>query len=127
MGFHERQIPDSPLIRLGEPEGLGLFYLSCLMQSGENIFMTSEQTSRRPKGNLVKELDAAIAILTRIRVLAVADTGVAAKAQKQVPSARPAKRLLSADAREAIANAQRKRWAKVRRQMKQAERAARSK
>jgi hypothetical protein len=97
------------------------------MQSGENIFMTREQTSRKPKGNLVQEIDAAIASLTRIRALAVADIGGAAKAQKQVPSARPAKRLLSADAREAIANAQRKRWAKVRRQKKQAERAARSK
>jgi hypothetical protein len=97
------------------------------MQSGENIFMTREQTSRKPKGNLVQEIDAAIASLTRIRALAVADIGGAAQAQKQVPSARPAKRLLSADAREAIANAQRKRWAKVRRQKKQAERAARSK
>lgn len=89
--------------------------------------MTREQTSRKPKANLVKEIDAAIATLTRIRVLAVASTGVAAKAQKQVSSVRPAKRLLSADAREAIANAQRKRWAKVRRQKKQAERATRSK
>jgi hypothetical protein len=97
------------------------------MQSGEDIFMTREQTLRKPKGNLVKEIDAAIAILTRIRGLAVADTDVAAKARVQVPSARPAKRLLSADAREAIANAQRKRWAKVRRQKKQSERAARSK
>jgi hypothetical protein len=94
------------------------------MQSGERIFMSREQTGRKPKGNLVKEIDAAIAILTRIRALTVADTNVAAKAGKQVPSAQPAKRLLSADAREAIANAQRKRWAKVRRQKKQAARAA---
>jgi hypothetical protein len=86
--------------------------------------MSREQTGRKPKGNLVKELDAAIAILTRIRGLAVADTDVAAKASKQLPSAQPAKRLLSPDAREAIANAQRKRWAKVRRLKKQAARAA---
>ena len=86
--------------------------------------MSREQTGRKPKGNLVKEIDAAIAILTRIRALTVADTNVAAKARKQVPSTQPAKRLLSADAREAIANAQRKRWAKVRRQKKQAARAA---
>jgi len=86
--------------------------------------MSREQTGRKPKGNLVKEIDAAIAILTRIRGLAVADTNVAVKASKQIPSAQPAKRLLSADAREAIASAQRKRWAKVRRLKKQAARAA---
>lgn len=87
--------------------------------------MAKKQTSSKPKGNLVKELDAAIALLTRVRALAVAGETAEAtsKAAKTIVSKKPAKRVLSTSAREAIAAAQKKRWAKVRRQKKQAERA----
>jgi hypothetical protein len=85
--------------------------------------MNKKQIIRKAKGNLVKEIDAAIALLTRARALAATD-GASPKAAKQVPAEKKTKRVLSADAREAIATAQRKRWAKVRRQKKQAERAA---
>ncbi len=89
--------------------------------------MAKVQIGRKPKGNLVKELDAAIALLTRVRALAASSTvsdGTAPKVVKQISAAKQPKRVLSSDAREAIATAQRKRWAKVRRQKKQAERAA---
>ncbi len=85
---------------------------------------------RKPKGNLVKEIDAAITLLTRVRALAASTTtpnGTSKKAEKHVSGEKPTKRVLSASAREAIAVAQRKRWAKVKRQKKQAERAAHSK
>ncbi len=89
--------------------------------------MVKKQTGRKPKGNLVKEIDAAIALLTRVRILAASaavSDGTTRQNAKQIPAAKLAKRTLSADAREAIATAQRKRWAKVRRQKKKAERAA---
>jgi hypothetical protein len=89
--------------------------------------MAKKQTSSKSKGNLVKELDAAIALLTRVRALAVAEATTDptnSKATKTTASKKPAKRVLSTSAREAIATAQKKRWAKVRRQKKQAERAA---
>ncbi len=89
--------------------------------------MIKKQTGRKPKGNLVKEIDAAIALLTRVRALAASaavSDGTTRQAAKQIPAVKQPKRTLSADAREAIATAQRKRWAKVRRQKKKAERAA---
>jgi hypothetical protein len=89
--------------------------------------MIKKQTGRKPKGNLVKEIDAAIALLTRVRALAAAASasdGVIPQTAKRVPAGKQPKRTLSLDAREAIATAQRKRWAKVRRQKKKAERAA---
>jgi len=89
--------------------------------------MVKKQTGRKPKGNLLKEIDAAITLLTRVRVLAasaVVSDGTGRQAAKQIPTGKQSKRTLSADAREAIAAAQRKRWAKVRRQKKKAERAA---
>ncbi len=89
--------------------------------------MSKEQIGRKPKGNLVKEIDAAIDLLTRARSLAlssVVSDGTSPKAAKQVSAEKQPKRVLSADAREAIATAQRKRWAKVRRQKKQAARTA---
>ena len=89
--------------------------------------MAEKQTGPKPKGNLVKELDAAIVLLTRVRALAVAgETKETAspKATKTIASKKIVKRELSTSAREAIAAAQKKRWAKVRRQKKQAERAA---
>jgi len=94
---------------------------------GDNRTMAKKMTGRRPKGNLVEEIDAAIALLARIHALAVS-TGVSVetnrRAAKQTSAGKQPKRVLSADAREAIATAQRKRWAKVRRQKKKAERAA---
>ena len=89
--------------------------------------MAKKTIGRRPEGNLVKELDAAIALLTRVRALAAstaASDGTSRQAAKQAPAGKQPKRVLSADAREAIATAQKKRWAKIRRQKKKAERAA---
>lgn len=89
--------------------------------------MVKKQIRRNPKGNLVKEIDAAIILLTRVRALAAsasASDGTSRQTVKQAPVSKQPKRTLSADAREAIATAQRKRWAKVRRQKKKAERAA---
>jgi hypothetical protein len=84
--------------------------------------MVKKQTSSKPKGNLVMELDAAIALLTRVRALAVAEATTDPTSSKAAKTT--AKRVLSTSAREAIAAAQKRRWAKVRRQKKQAERAA---
>ena len=89
--------------------------------------MSKLQIGRKPKTNLVKELDAAIALLSRVRALAVSTTAsgtLDTKAVKQISAKKQPKRTLSADAREAISAAQRKRWAKVKRQKKKAERAA---
>ena len=89
--------------------------------------MANAKNGRKPKGNLVKEIDAAIALLTRARALAVSNAaidGVGAKPAKQISADKQPKRVLSSTAREAIAAAQRKRWAKIRRQKKQAGRAA---
>jgi hypothetical protein len=94
---------------------------------GDNRTMVKKQIGRNPKGNLVKEIDAAIVLLTRVRALAVsasASDGASRHTAKQVPAGKQPKRTLSADAREAIATAQKKRWANVRRQKKKAERAA---
>ena len=85
--------------------------------------MVKKQAGRKPKGNLLTEIDAAIALLTRVRALA-ASAEAGAQQTKQVPLKAQSKRTLSADAREAIAAAQRKRWAKVRRAKKMAARAA---
>jgi hypothetical protein len=73
--------------------------------------MMKKTTARKPKGNLVKEIDAAIVLLTRVRTLA-ASYGVMDGIAKPAPAGKAVKRVLSADAREAIAAAQRKRWAK---------------
>jgi hypothetical protein len=89
--------------------------------------MVKKQAGRKPKGNLIKEIDAVIVLLTRVRALAVSASvsdGTNQQTAKQAPAGKQPKRTLSADAREAIATAQRKRWAKVRRQKKKAERAA---
>ena len=97
------------------------------MCMGDNRTMVKKQIGRNPKGNLVKEIDAAIVLLTRVRALAVsvsASDGAGRQAARQAPAGKQPKRTLSADAREAIATAQKKRWAKVRRQKKKAEPAA---
>ncbi len=83
--------------------------------------MAKKQAGRRQDRNLVTEIDAAIAMLTRIRSLAVSD-GAFKQAAKHVPARKQAKRVLSSEAREKMAAAQHKRWAKVRRQKRQAER-----
>ena len=79
------------------------------------------QGTRKSANSIVKELDAAIAMLTRARALAASNNG-SPKAVSSTSQGRKAKRTLSAEAREAIAAAQRKRWAKVRRQKKFAQR-----
>ena len=89
--------------------------------------MRKGKIERVTTGSLVTEIDAAIALLTRVRAMAVSnDTpqGMIAIAKKQAVASRPIKRVLSAEAREAMATAQKERWAKVRRLKKQAERAA---
>ena len=77
--------------------------------------------ARKSTNSIVKELDAAIALLTRTRALAASIIGNP-KAVSSTSQGRKAKRTLSTEAREAIAAAQRKRWAKVRRQKKLAQR-----
>ena len=81
------------------------------------------QSERKSNSSLIRDLDAAIALLSRVRALASSD-GTSTKAVKSTPTGKAAKRTLSTEAREAIAAAQRKRWAKVRRQKKQAQRAS---
>jgi hypothetical protein len=81
------------------------------------------QNGRKSNSTLIKELDAAIALLTRARALA-ASNDASAKVVIRTSTGKRAKRSLSTEAREAIAAAQRKRWAKVRRQKKQAQRGA---
>ena len=85
--------------------------------------MSKELVIPKATGRFVKQIDAAIALLSQVRTLATAD-GATPKAAKQPAAKKQAKRSLSADAREAIAVAQRKRWAKIKRQKKQADRAA---
>ncbi len=88
--------------------------------------MAKKATGRRPEGNLVEEIDAAIALLTRVRALAASTAvsdGTNRQVAKQVSAGKQPKRVLSTEAREAIATAQKKRWAKIRRQKKKAERA----
>ena len=82
--------------------------------------MRKGKIQRATTGSLVTEIDAAIALLTRVRAMAVSNNAP----QGQAVASHPVKRALSAEAREAIATAQKKRWAKVRRLKKQAERAA---
>jgi hypothetical protein len=89
--------------------------------------MVKKLTGRRPTGKLVKELDAAIALLTRVRALAASTAvsdGTDRQTAKPVSAGKQPRRVLSADVREAIATAQRKHWAKVRRQKRHAERIA---
>lgn len=89
--------------------------------------MIKKQTGRKPTGNLVKEIDAAIVLLTRVRTLAASASvsdGINRQPAKQASIGKQPKRILSSEALEKMAAAQRKRWAKVRRQKKKAERAA---
>ncbi len=89
--------------------------------------MRKGKIERATTASLVTEIDAAIALLTRVRAMAVSnDTpqGMITIAKKQAVASRPIKRVLSAEAREAMATAQKRRWAKVRRLKKQAERGA---
>jgi hypothetical protein len=83
--------------------------------------MALKKAGRKPKVSLIKELDAAIALLTRVRSLAVAATesDESNSQDKKKDSKRP-KRALSQEGREAIAAAQRKRWAKIKRQKRKA-------
>ena len=83
--------------------------------------MALKKTGRKPKGNLVKEIDAAIALLTRVRSLALTTAEPKeSKRPSKKSDPKPLKRALSPEGREAIAKAQRKRWAKIKRQKKQA-------
>jgi hypothetical protein len=83
--------------------------------------MAKKPAARKPKGNLVEQIDAAIALLSHVRTMAASE-GPRSRAVRQT-STKKTNRVLSENAREAIAAAQRKRWAKVRRQKKQAARA----
>ena len=79
--------------------------------------MALKKAGRKPKVSLIKELDAAFALLTRVRSLALAATesDESNSQDKKKDSKRP-KRALSQEGREAIAAAQRKRRAKIKRQ-----------
>jgi hypothetical protein len=81
------------------------------MYGGGNRTMAKKTTGRRPEGNLVKELDTAIALLTRVRALAASTAvsdGTGQQAAKQIAAGNQPKRGK-------MAAAQKKRWAKVRR------------
>jgi hypothetical protein len=69
--------------------------------------------------NLISEIDAEIARLEQVRALLSGTTSRAAKKRGRpagvAPVTKPAKRVMSAEARERIAAAQRKRWAKQKR------------
>lgn len=84
--------------------------------------MALKKGGRKPKESLLKELDTAIALLTRVRLLAVAaaESNEGKRQNKKNDSKRP-KRALSQEGREAIAAAQRKRWAKIKRQKRLAQ------
>jgi hypothetical protein len=99
--------------------------LKVLNQRGDNRTMIKgkRQSERKSNGSLIRDLDAAIALLSRARALA-SSNDTSTKAVKPTSTDKTAKRRLSTEAREAIAAAQRKRWAKVRRQKKQAQWAA---
>jgi len=98
---------------------LRILYISLYRK--ENEVMTLKKTGRKPKGNLLKEIDAAIALLTHVRSLVVstAKSDESERANK-TQSKKIKKRTLSPEGREAIVAAQRKRWAKVKRQKRQA-------
>src|SRR3954467_168104 len=99
--------------------------LKAPIQRGDSRTMVrgKRQSERNSNGSLIRDLDAAIALLSRARGLA-SSNDTSTKAVKPASTGKTAKRTLSTEAREAIAAAQRKRWAKVRRQKKQAQRAA---
>jgi hypothetical protein len=99
--------------------------LKAPIQRGDSRTMVKgkRQSERKSNSILIRDLDAAIALLSRVRALASSDN-TNTKAEKPTSTGKTAKRTLSTEAREAIAAAQRKRWAKVRRQKKQARRAA---
>ena len=99
--------------------------LKARSQRGDSrtIVKGKRQSERNSNGSLIRDLDAAIALLSRARALA-SSNDTSTKAVKPASTGKTAKRTLSTEAREAIAAAQRKRWAKVRRQKKQAQRAA---
>jgi hypothetical protein len=75
--------------------------------------------------SIIVAIDAEIAKLTRVRSLLAAGEKLDAilalnGASKKVSIKNPAKRVMSPEARERIAAAQRKRWAKTRRAAKRA-------
>ena len=89
--------------------------------------MRKGKIERATTGSLVTEIDAAIALLTRVRAMTISNNilqGMITISKKQAVASRPVKRVVSAEARESMATAQKKRWAKVRRLKKQAERGA---
>ena len=83
--------------------------------------MALKKAGSKPNGSLIKVLDAAIALLTHVRSLAVAATeSEESKHQSKMIDLKQPKRTLSQEGREAIAAAQRKRWAKIKRQKRKA-------
>jgi hypothetical protein len=83
--------------------------------------MVLKKAGRKPKRNFVEEIDAAIALLSRVRSLAVAACkSDESKRSNKIQGQKPKERALSPEGREAIAAAQRKRWAKIKRQKRQA-------
>ena len=67
--------------------------------------MVKKQTGPKAKSNLVKELDAVITLLTRVRALAVAgetEETASPKATKAVASKKTAKRVLSVGQRSGV-------------------------
>ena len=80
--------------------------------------MVLKKAERKHKGSLIKELDAAIALLARVRSMAAEAMAADKNPSKKEAPART-KRTLSPEGREAIVAAQRKRWAKAKRKTRQ--------
>jgi hypothetical protein len=95
----------------------------CLAGSNENVNLVIYPVSMAIE-NILAQIDSEIARLMQARAL-LATTGTAStksvrKAGKAAAKGKPRKkRVLSADARKRIADAQRKRWAAVRAKAKQ--------
>jgi hypothetical protein len=82
--------------------------MSFSIRKGFTMVKGKRQSERKNNGSLIKELDAAIAPLTRARALA-ATNDESTKAVIPTSTGKRAERKLSTDAREAIAAAERKR------------------
>src|ERR1700749_2861793 len=71
------------------------------IQRGDSRTMVKgkRQSERKSNSSLIRDLDAAIALLSRVRALALSD-GTSTKAVKSTPTGKVAKRTLSTEARE---------------------------
>jgi hypothetical protein len=82
----------------------------------EGCYIETGRIATMAIGNLLSEIDAEIGRLEQVRALLSGTASLAAKKRGRpagvAPATKPAKRVMSAESRERIAAAQRKRWAK---------------